>query len=180
MRTPVHMATATGHADVARVLCDAGADTDKAAQNGVKPLYVAAYKCLHVCACFKVARHHPSKAEARATVICQYPLVPGHCARKLPSRTGPLRQDLAVRFAHEGVSRGRVRRRQLGLIQLGRPCLQLGLMQLGLMQLGLMQQLGGLMQLGRPWRKRTRRLAPAGCGSKPQALPCALTVCCGG
>ena len=40
--------------------------------------------------------HHPSKAEARATVICQYPLVPGHCARKLPSRTGPLRAQVAL------------------------------------------------------------------------------------
>ena len=74
---------------------------------------------------------------------------------------------------------------QLGLMQLGRPRLQLGLMQLRLMQLrlmqlGLMQQLGGLMQLGRPWRKRTGRLAPAGCGKKPQALPCVLPNRCGG
>ena len=96
-----------------------------------------------------------------------------------------LNQGLAVRFAHEGVSPGgRVRRRQLGLMQLGRPWLQLGLMQLGLMQLGLMH-LGGLMQLGRPWRKwarnprRPARLAPAGGGSNPEALPCALTVSCG-
>ena len=62
-------------------------------------------------------------------------------------------------------SRGRVRRRQLGLVQLGRPCLQLGLMQLGLMQLGLMQ-LGGLMPRG----KKGRDLPGALCGFRPQAV----------
>ena len=55
-------------------------------------------------------------------------------------------------------SRGRVRRRQLGLIQLGHPCLQLGLM-----------QLGALMQLGRPWQKG-HDLPGALCGVRPQAV----------
>ena len=73
--------------------------------------------------------HHPSKAEARATVICQYPLVPGHCARKLPSRTGPLRQDLAVRFAHEGVSPGGIAVKRTVVLQegaCGHHCLSCG------------------------------------------------------
>ena len=54
--------------------------------------------------------------------------------------------DILNRLARKSLALGRVRRRQLGLVQLGRPWLQLGLMQLGLLQLGLMQ-LGGLMQL---------------------------------
>ena len=66
--------------------------------------------------------------------------------------------DILNRLARKSLKLGRVRRRQLGLVQLGRPWLQLG----------------GLMQLGRRRQCTRRNPPPAGVGSEHHALPCAL------